>query len=121
VVGLQYYHASSIFLTLSDAPSQQMTDYEMARARLIAEKKIASHIVTTIGLSLSNENVQNSYFIASHLLQRFGYCLRQSAEQQGALQFLSRVEKTLGWRTSWIGQELERQWMELAAIVSKAD
>jgi hypothetical protein len=37
VVGLQYYHASSIFLTLSDGPSQRMTDYEMARARLIAE------------------------------------------------------------------------------------
>jgi hypothetical protein len=47
-----------------------------------------------------------------------GYCLRQPAEQQGALQFLSRVEETLGWRTSWIGQELEHQWMELAAFSS---
>ncbi|KAJ5143143.1 uncharacterized protein N7515_001930 [Penicillium bovifimosum] len=37
VVGLQYYHASKIFLTLSDAPSQRMTDYEMSQARLIAE------------------------------------------------------------------------------------
>ncbi|CRG91230.1 Cytochrome P450 82A1 [Talaromyces islandicus] len=121
VVGLQYYHASKIFLTLSDAPSLQMSDYEMSRARLVAEKNIASHVVTAIGLSLSNENVQNSYFIASHLLQRFGYCLRQPAEQQGALQFLSRVEANLGWRTSWIGQELENQWMELAAFSSNGD
>lgn len=45
-----------------------------------------------------------------------GYCLRQPAEQQGALRFLSRVEKNLGWRTSWIGQELKRQWMERAAL-----
>ncbi|KAJ5819467.1 hypothetical protein N7474_005058 [Penicillium riverlandense] len=120
VVGLQYYHAARIFLTLSDAPSQAMTDYEMARARLVAEKTIASHLVTAIGLSLSNENVQSSYFIASHLLQRFGYCLRQPAEQQGSLQFLSRVEKLLGWRTSWIGRELECQWMELAAFDTEA-
>ncbi|KAJ5358624.1 uncharacterized protein N7496_011037 [Penicillium cataractarum] len=116
VVGLQYYHASRIFLTLSDAPSQRMTDYEMSRARLIAETTVANHLVMAIGLSLSNESVQNSYFIASHLLQRFGYCLRQPAEQRGALRFLSRVEKNLGWRTSWMGRELEQQWEERAVL-----
>ncbi|OGE51298.1 hypothetical protein PENARI_c014G03471 [Penicillium arizonense] len=121
VVGLQYYHATRIFLTLSDAPSQRMTDYEMARARHVAAKTVANHLVMAIGLSLSNESVQSSYFIASHLLQRFGYCLRQPAEQQGSLRFLSRVEKNLGWRTSWIGRELERQWMEQAALDFAAD
>lgn len=50
-----------------------------------------------------------------------GYCLRQPAEQQGALQFLSRVEANLGWRTSWIGQELGNQWMELATFNSNGD
>jgi hypothetical protein len=50
-----------------------------------------------------------------------GYCLRQPAEQQGSLRFLSRVEKNLGWRTSWIGRELERQWMEQAAVDFAAD
>jgi hypothetical protein len=45
VVGLQYYHASKIFLTLSDAPSQQMTDYEMSRARFIAEVCFSYHLV----------------------------------------------------------------------------
>ncbi|KAJ5176968.1 uncharacterized protein N7482_002845 [Penicillium canariense] len=120
VVGLQYYHASKIFLTMSDAPSQRLTDYEMARAQVLAEKTVASHLVMAIGLSLSNESVQNSYFIASHLLQRFGYCLRQPAEQQGSLRFLSRVEKSLGWRTSWIRRELERQWMERDSVNSEA-
>ncbi|KAJ5679160.1 hypothetical protein N7462_007404 [Penicillium macrosclerotiorum] len=43
-----------------------------------------------------------------------GYCLRQPAEQQGSLRFLTCVEKNLGWRTSWIGQELQRQWRDLA-------
>lgn len=37
VVGLQYYHAVSIFLTLSGTPSQRMTDYEIALARFVAE------------------------------------------------------------------------------------
>lgn len=47
-----------------------------------------------------------------------GYCLRHSVEQQGSLQFLSRVEKVLGWRTCWIRQDLERQWAELAEMES---
>ncbi|KAJ5545259.1 hypothetical protein N7535_006357 [Penicillium sp. DV-2018c] len=118
VVGLQYYHASKIFLTLSDAPSQRMTDYEMSQARLIAEKTVASHLVMAIGLCLSNDTVQNSYYIASHLLQRFGYCLQKPAEQQGALRFLGRVERSLGWRTSWTGRDLERQWRERTNLSS---
>ncbi|KAJ9491255.1 hypothetical protein VN97_g1967 [Penicillium thymicola] len=71
-----------------------------------------------IGLSLSNESVENAYFMASHLLHRFGYCLRNVVEQEGSLQFLSQVEKELGWRTSWIMRELEHQWTELAAFDS---
>jgi hypothetical protein len=47
-----------------------------------------------------------------------GYCLRNSVEQQGSLRFLSQVERVLGWRTSWIIQELEHQWAELAAFDS---
>lgn len=47
-----------------------------------------------------------------------GYCLRNSFEQQGSLDFLARAEKRLGWRTSWIIQELENQWAELAALDS---
>ncbi|OKO94335.1 hypothetical protein PENSUB_11602 [Penicillium subrubescens] len=47
VVGLQYYHASRIFLTLSDAPSQRMTDFEMSQARLVAEVR-PSYLPNTI-------------------------------------------------------------------------
>ena len=47
-----------------------------------------------------------------------GYCLRHTVEQQGALKFLERVEKRLGWRTSWMMRELEDQWLELAAFDS---
>ncbi|KAJ5088839.1 hypothetical protein N7456_012455 [Penicillium angulare] len=120
VVGLQYYHACRIFLALSDAPSQRLTDYEMAQSRILAEKDVGSHLAMAIGLSLSNESVQNSYFIASHLLQRFGYCLRQPAERQGSLSFLSRVEKSLGWRTSWIAHELEGQWANQDSLRSES-
>ncbi|CAG8924652.1 unnamed protein product [Penicillium salamii] len=118
VVGMQYYHSACIFLTLSDIPSHCMTDYEIARSKRAKEKTIAEHLVMVIGLSLSNESVENAYFMASHLLHRFGYCLRHKVEQQGALQFLTRVEKNLGWRTSWMMHELEDQWVELAALDS---
>lgn len=47
-----------------------------------------------------------------------GYCLKNRTEQQGSLQFLSCVEKVLGWRTSWIKEELERQWAELGQVDS---
>ncbi|KAJ5732243.1 hypothetical protein N7493_003724 [Penicillium malachiteum] len=116
VVGMQYYHTACIFLSLSDPHSQPANDYELARNRRMTERTIATHLVTVIGLSWSNESVQNAYFMACHLLHRFGYCLRHVSEQQGALRFLGRVEKVLGWRTSWIKQELEQQWTELAQL-----
>lgn len=118
VIGMQYYHSACIFLTLSESPSHNMSDYERARTRRVQEKTIADHLVMVIGLSLSNESVENAYFMASHLLHRFGYCLRTVVEQEGSLQFLSRVEKVIGWRTSWIMRELEHQWTELAAFDS---
>ncbi|KAJ5505186.1 hypothetical protein N7463_008060 [Penicillium fimorum] len=118
VVGMQYYHSACIFLTLSESQSVGITDYERARARRLKEKTIADHLVVVIGLSLSNESVENAYFMASHLLHRFGYCLRNVVEQEGSLQFLTQVEKVLGWRTSWMMRELEHQWAELAAFDS---
>ncbi|KAJ5112789.1 hypothetical protein N7532_000834 [Penicillium argentinense] len=114
VVGMQYYHAACIFLTMSDPHSRRMREFEMARTRRLAERKIASHVISVIGLSWSNESVHNAYFMACHLLHRFGYCLQHPVEQQGSLTFLSRVEKLIGWRTTWIRSELEHQWGELA-------
>ncbi|OOQ88204.1 Zn(II)2Cys6 transcription factor [Penicillium brasilianum] len=118
VVGMQYYHAACIFLTFSEGCSRPMSDYQMARSRRMSERTIASHIVSVIGLSQSNESVQNAYFMACHLLHRFGYCLKNRAEQQGSMEFLSRVEEVMGWRTSWIKRELERQWAELSQVDS---
>ncbi|KAJ5133093.1 hypothetical protein N7526_004458 [Penicillium atrosanguineum] len=117
VVGMQYYYAARIFLTLTDPQSLQMNDYARARFRHQAERTIAAHVATVIGLSLSNESVQNAYFMACHLLHRYGHCLRDQAEQEGSLNFLDRVENVLGWRTAWIRQELGRQWAEMAVDV----
>ncbi|OKP13785.1 hypothetical protein PENSUB_516 [Penicillium subrubescens] len=47
-----------------------------------------------------------------------GYCLKHWTEHQGSLEFLTCVEKILGWRTSWIKRELERQWTELEQVDS---
>jgi len=45
-----------------------------------------------------------------------GYCLRNPLQRQGAVSFLVRVEKTMGWRTSWIVEALEEQWRELDGL-----
>ncbi|KAJ6155261.1 hypothetical protein N7470_005827 [Penicillium chermesinum] len=116
VVGMQYYHTACIFLTLCGPNSQSGNDFENARTRRMAERTIATHIANVIGLSLSNESVQNAYFMPCHLLQRFGYCIRNSMEKQGSLKFLAHMEKVIGWQTAWIKRELEQQWTELAEI-----
>ncbi|CAK45857.1 uncharacterized protein An11g01200 [Aspergillus niger] len=116
VVGLQYYHASCILLTSSHRHWNVSSDYELARLRRTEERTIASHLVRTIGLSMSNETVENAYFMACHLLHRYGYCLRHPSEKQGSLKFLRRVEKAVGWRTDWMIRELEVQWGELAEM-----
>lgn len=70
VVGLQYYHSSCIFLTSSDGHWQTVSDYELARLRRQSEKTIASHLIMVIGLALSNETVENAFFMACHLVHR---------------------------------------------------
>jgi hypothetical protein len=45
-----------------------------------------------------------------------GFCLRHPCERQGSLEFLTLVEKRLGWPTSQIIQALEAEWGELQAL-----
>ncbi|KAL4895177.1 hypothetical protein BDV59DRAFT_174597 [Aspergillus ambiguus] len=116
VVGLQYYHTCRILLTLSDRHWGIESDYELARLRRMEENTVASHVVQVIGLSMSNETVENAYFMACHLLHRYGYCLKHPAEHRGSLEFLRRVEKAVGWRTAWMVDELEGQWEELSGL-----
>lgn len=66
-----------------------------------------------------NSSSQESRTLQEGLYFLVGNCLRQPAEQQGSLRFLSPVEKSLRWRTSWIGRELEKQWKERATLSSE--
>ncbi|KAJ5739102.1 hypothetical protein N7533_011886 [Penicillium manginii] len=118
VVGMQYYHAACIFLTLSDPGSRGLREFELARTRRLAERKIAVHVISVVGLSWSNEDVENAYFLACHLLYRCWFCLSRihPVEQRGSLEFLSHVETLIGWRTAWIRSELSHQWGELAVV-----
>ncbi|PWY68479.1 hypothetical protein BO70DRAFT_345048 [Aspergillus heteromorphus CBS 117.55] len=116
VVGLQYYHTAQILLTSANNHWSTLSDYELARHKRIEEKTISSHLVHVIGLSMSNETVENAYFMGCHLLHRYGYCLRHPSEQQGSLNFLHRVEKVIGWRTAWMVRELQAQWKDLAEL-----
>ncbi|KAF9893211.1 hypothetical protein FE257_011634 [Aspergillus nanangensis] len=118
VVGLQYYHTCCIFLTLSNRHWGEPNDYELARRRRLEESAVASHVLQVIGLSISNETVENAYFMACHLLHRYGYTLRRPVEQRESVRFLERAEKVVGWRTAWMVRELENQWGELRRLNS---
>ncbi|KAE8146861.1 hypothetical protein BDV25DRAFT_161639 [Aspergillus avenaceus] len=118
VVGLQYYHTCQILLTVSDRHWGVVSNYERARLRRVEENIVASHVVQVIGLSMSNDTVENAYFMACHLLYRYGHCLRHPAEQRGSLKFLTHVEQSVGWRTARIMRGLEEQWGELRALES---
>ncbi|KAL2830524.1 hypothetical protein BDW59DRAFT_141065 [Aspergillus cavernicola] len=121
VVGLQYYHTSRIILATSNKHQGIVSDYELARLRRLEEQIIASHLINVIGLSKSNETVSNAYFMGCHLLHRYGFCLRQPAEQRGSLEFLSLVEKRIGWPTSSIVRQLEDEWSELHSLDTWSD
>ncbi|KAL3455100.1 hypothetical protein BJX64DRAFT_80318 [Aspergillus heterothallicus] len=116
VVGLQYYYTSRIILETSNRHEDIVSDFELARLKRVEEQIIASHIINVIGLSKSNETVDNAYFMACHLLKRYGFCLRHPCERQGSLEFLSLVEKRMGWPTTKIIHELEAEWGELRAL-----
>lgn len=72
------------------------------------------HVISFIDASLSLPTACDSR-LTTYLV---GYCLKHRTEQQGSLEFLTCVEKILGWRTSWIKRELERQWAELEQVDS---
>ncbi|KAL4882575.1 hypothetical protein BJY04DRAFT_206839 [Aspergillus karnatakaensis] len=116
VVGLQYYHASRIILATSHKHQGIVSDYELARLRRLAEQTIAHHLINVIGLSRSNETVDNAYFMGCHLLHRYGFCLRHPVEHNGSFEFLHFVEKKIGWPTSWIVRQLETEWNELRSL-----
>ncbi|KAL4864006.1 hypothetical protein BDV12DRAFT_176845 [Aspergillus spectabilis] len=116
VVGLQYYHTSRIILATSHKHQGIKSDYELARLRRLTEQTIAHHLINVIGLSRSNETVDNAYFMGCHLLHRYGFCLRHPAEHHGSLEFLHFVEKTIGWPTSWMVRQLETEWSELRSL-----
>ncbi|KAL3469905.1 hypothetical protein BJX99DRAFT_267827 [Aspergillus californicus] len=121
VVGLQYYHTSRIILATSNEHRGIVSDYELARSRRLEEQIIATHLINVIGLSKSNETVDNAYFMCCHLLSRYGFCLRHTAERQGSLDFLSLVEKQIGWPTSRIVTQLEDEWRELHSLDAWSD
>lgn len=54
------------------------------------------------------------FTLFAHITNRpDGYCLRNPVEQRGSVDFLTRAEKVVGWRTAWVVRELEEQWGEL--------
>jgi len=63
-----------------------------------------------VGLAISNDHVKNASFHASHVLSACGSLLRSRREQEAAVLFLVDMERTMGWRTGHIIQDLRLQW-----------
>lgn len=61
VVGLQYYHASCIFLTSSDGHWQTISDYELARLRRVDEVSIVNATSYTLTNSIENNRIASDH------------------------------------------------------------
>ena len=63
-----------------------------------------------VGMAASNPDVINGSFTACHALQFAGGLLESDLDRQAAVEFLQNVNKSTGWRTAHVIEELKSQW-----------
>lgn len=109
VTALQYYHLARVVLAIYD-PELTRLGFGSLRARKASEKTVLDGMRHIVGLSASNEDVNNAIFEASHILQTCGGYLKEQAEQNAAVAFLEGVQQRMGWTTTKTISELRSQW-----------
>jgi hypothetical protein len=110
-VGLQYYHIARTVLNAikPQAVSNPYDSIPDARARA---KRIRQHLYMILGLAMSNEKAENTWFTARHCLSVWGSHFHHQDDQLMVLGFLERWKKRSGWKTSTLVHTLRRQWNE---------
>lgn len=112
-VGLQYYHIAQTVLH-AVKPQEVNKPYDTipdARARA---KRIRHHLYMILGLAMSNEKAENTWFTARHCLSVWGSYIHHTDDQLMVLEFLEKWKKRSGWKTSALVESLHRQWNENA-------
>lgn len=65
---------------------------------------------------MSNPTVINASFTACHTLQSGGGWLESDVDREAAVQFLLMVNKSTGWRTAHVIEELRSQWRDSGSV-----
>lgn len=114
VLGVQYYHIARIVLlfalpTTSSDPIGNMEQLQQSRRM---ERTIREHLLTILGLAVSNPRAENTLFTAMHALTVWGGALQHRLDQDAAVDFLHLVEKRSGWQIAKTLDTLQTTWQE---------
>ncbi|KAF2031745.1 hypothetical protein EK21DRAFT_62618, partial [Setomelanomma holmii] len=108
-VGLQYYHLCKIILTIY-SPNASLVGLAGVRARKATDAAIRKHIRITIGYGISNSHCGNAMFQGSHILSACGAYVLDSKEQDACVDYLTGLQRIIGWRTDKVLNDLKEQW-----------
>jgi hypothetical protein len=108
-VGLQYYHLCKILLTIY-SPNASLVGLAGVRARKATDAAIRKHIRITIGYGVSNSHCGNAMFQGSHILSACGAYVTDEKEQEACVEYLTRLQRMIGWRTDKVIKDLREQW-----------
>ena len=109
VVGLQYYCLCKIVLAIYD-PRLTKLGFASHRLRKASEATVVEHLRMAVGFAVNNPDVTNAMFQGSHILSVCGSYLHDPKDQEAAVEFLTGMQKSMGWRTTQIIQDLREQW-----------
>lgn len=111
VAGYQHYHMAKMLLAIFD-PRLCSNGFETFRRRQRADRIALAHLRTLIGIAISNPEVINSRFTATHAIQACGSCLRDPREREEVVVFLEEMEKVSGWRCKYVIKQLREEWSQ---------
>lgn len=111
-VGLQYYHVAQLVLNAVRREDVIHTCDYLADSRA-RERQIRYHLYMVLGLAMSNEKAENTWFTARHCLAVWGAYLQHSDNQRAVIDFLEKWRRRSGWKTSMLVESLQRQWRDI--------
>jgi hypothetical protein len=114
VLGVQYYHIAKIVLLFASPLTKDglvggVEDFQRSRR---IERTIREHLLTILGLAISNPRAENTLFTARHTLAAWGGVLHNKLDQEAATGFLMFMERTSGWKMTKTLDALNIMWHE---------
>lgn len=110
-VGLQYFHIAQTVLN-AVRPQAVSNPYDSIPDANARAKRIRQHLYMIVGLAMSNERAENTWFTARHCLSVWGSYFHHKDDQLVVLNFLERWRRRSGWKTADLIESLKRQWSD---------